>query len=70
MELILQNLVGGLACFLAGTVLGYVIKALGGISGIATDVATLKSDVKNLKVQSPIVVATPVVQTPVATVAN
>jgi hypothetical protein len=61
-DLILQNVFAGFACFASGGVLGYVVAKLGGISGVISDVATLKSDVSNLKIQSPITV-TPIVKT-------
>lgn len=60
---ILDNILGGFAVFVSGGVLGYVIAKLGGISNAI-------KDVENLKIQSPITVAIPVVPTPVATVAN
>ena len=58
-QTILDNFFGGLAVFISGFGLGYVVKALGGISGIVSDVALLKTDVQNLKVQSPIVISAP-----------
>lgn len=60
---ILDNILGGFAVFVSGGVLGYVIAKLGGISNAI-------KDVENLKIQSPITVAIPVVPTPVVGVTN
>lgn len=58
-DVILQNFLGGFAVFIGGFTLGYVVKALGGISGITADVATLKSDVTHLKLQPPLTINAP-----------